>query len=126
LKDIQGISFPFRIGGKGGVVTTKSNLNDPTHLAESIRQILSTNLNERVMENFGSNISSAVFDPNDESTQTLIKYEIVDALNQNDKRVIVTTDDIEIYENDEKLFAVVNFKIKDTDQQSSTNIEIGG
>ena len=46
----KGISFPFRISNRGGVVMSTTSQNDPTHIAESIQQIFYTNHLERPME----------------------------------------------------------------------------
>lgn len=126
MKEIRGISFPFRIGGKGGVVTTKADLYTSTHLEESLEQIILTSLNERIMEEFGSSISFSIFSPNDEATHTLLKYEIVDAITRYDKRVEVTTDDIELVGDDATISIVINFVSNAVTQEITLKVEIGG
>lgn len=126
MKSIMGISFPFRVGGKGGVVTTKADLNDATHLAESLEQILATSVGERVMEDTGSRVSHSVFDPTSEATYTLLKYEIVEAISTFEKRVSVSAEDIELSGEDNKIFIVVNFLVIDTQQINTIEVEIGG
>jgi len=126
MKAIRGISFPFRVGSRGGVVMTKVDFIDPTHLAESIQQIVSTQIGERVMEIIGSNISTQIFEPNDESTHTLIKYEIVEAISNYEKRVGVTMADIDLYENEEKVYATINFEVLESGLRASVDTQIGG
>lgn len=123
---IKGISFPFRIGTKGGVAMSTSDLYQSTHLAESIQQLLSTRVGERVMENIGANISYQVFEPNEIGTHTLIKYEIVEAIKQYEKRVTVTESDVEIEEKEGIIYVTVNFLVNDTGEFGSTVVQIGG
>ena len=51
-KGHYGVSFPFRIGVKGGIAMSGTNVNSARHIEESIQQILSTRRGERVMETF--------------------------------------------------------------------------
>jgi phage baseplate assembly protein W len=126
MQTLKGISFPFRIGVKGGVVTTKADLTQATHLAESIQQICLTQVGERVMENLGSQISAQIFDLNEESTYTLIKYEIKDAINNFEPRVEVNMDDIEVYasSSDNEIRVTVNFKVIETGVQDTINFSL--
>ena len=71
-----GISFPFRIGVKGGVVLSTTTEQEAEHIKESIIQIIGTKPMERIMEyHIKSDVSTYIFDPNDESTRALIAYE---------------------------------------------------
>lgn len=126
MKALKGISFPFRVGSKGGIVMTKADLHDSTHIEESIQQIIATQVGERAMEIIGSQVSYQVYEPNEEATHTLIKYEIVDAISKYEKRVTVTMEDIEIYDEDEKIYATVNYLVLQTGLQGTTDVEIGG
>ena len=126
MRVLKGISFPFRIGVRGGVVMTKADLIDSTHISESIHQVLSTHLGERAMEAIGSNISSQIFEPNDSSTHTLIKYEIVEAISQHEKRVKVAMEDIELFSENEKVYATVNYKVLDSGVEDKMTAQIGG
>lgn len=93
-----GISFPFRIGVKGGLALSSTNIYEPTHLEESITQLLLTNKFERPMEtHMYSDVRSFVFKTLDESLKNLLKYYIVETLKL-EPRIIVTQDDIEIEE----------------------------
>lgn len=96
-KGYYGISFPFRIGVKGGIVMSGTSAVNSAHIEEGIIQLLNTSIGERVMEfDTGVNISSALFEPNDESIIALIKYEILKALEAYEPRIELENDDIEI------------------------------
>ena len=53
-----GISYPFRINNRGGCAMSTTDTNTPTHIAESIQQILNTDFLERPME--GADIYTSV------------------------------------------------------------------
>lgn len=127
-----GISFPFRLGVKGGVVMSGTSALDSPHIEESIMQILNTTMGERVMEfNVGTNISMGLFEPNDESVNTLIKYEIVKALETYEPRIEVTQDDITLENVDDghKSYVLVgiNYRVIDfANTEHSISIKLGG
>lgn len=112
----KGISFPFRIGPQGGVIMTTTSKTDSTHIVESIKQIFGTHFLERVMESdVYSDLASSLFEPNNETLQSIIKTRIIEALERLDERVETTEDNItftvETNENGSFLFANINFKI---------------
>ena len=77
----RGISFPFRIGNRGGVVMSDVTKTNPIHINESIEQILRTSKYERVMEpHVGSTLDTAIFEPNEVTTHNIIKYQIIEDL----------------------------------------------
>lgn len=107
-----GISFPFRIGIKGGIELSKADLYDITHIEESLTQILNTDINSRVMEGyFGSNISKSIFEVNEEATHTLLKYEIVETIKMFEPRVLVSENSIKITSEEDKLFVDIDFQL---------------
>lgn len=89
----KGISFPFRFGSNGGVVTSKLNHYDTSRIKESIHQIVLTFLGERVMlPNFGSNLNDYVFEiAGDETSLALLQHEMKKAIELNDDRVVVNS-----------------------------------
>lgn len=130
-KGYYGISFPFRLGVKGGVVMSGTSALESPHIEESIKQILNTTLGERVMEfNIGSNVSYAIFEPNDESAKTLIKYEILKALQTYEPRIEVTEDDITLQSADDDqsgIIVSIRYRIIDfANAEHNISIEIGG
>lgn len=93
----RGISFPFRIGNKGGIVMSEVTKVNPTHINESIEQILLTSKSERVMEqHIGSVLDIAIFEPNEIATHNLIKYQIVEALKTQEPRITVDKESIKL------------------------------
>ena len=122
--EYTGISFPFRIGVKGGVAMSSTSATDAPHIVESITQILGTKPMERVMEYaVHSEISTYIFDPNDESTRALIAYECQKAIEQNDDRVDVVS--VEPYTEDNIIYATVNFRVKRYGGTYSVNVKVG-
>lgn len=91
---IRGISFPFRLNGRGGIAMSDVAIDNAPHLAESIAQIIGTRVGDRVMEEVGSRVPTALFQPNDTALMALIKKEIVDAVAKWDKRVKIIEKEI--------------------------------
>lgn len=90
-RGFTGISFPFRLNNKGGLKMSSTSYTDSSHIKESIIQILSTEVGERIMEvNFGSSVSASIFEPGDLSSISLIKYEIENILKELEPRIEVT------------------------------------
>lgn len=119
-----GISFPFRIGVKGGVVMSTTSTQDIPHIIESVEQILRTRPFERVMEyHINSAVSTYVFDPNDESTRALIALECQEAIEQCDERVEVVR--VEPYSYDGAIYVEVAIKVKKYEQTYSVNVKVG-
>lgn len=125
-KGYYGLSFPFRVSSRGGLAMTGSNFFESPHIAESIQQILGTTVGERLRSSFGSRLSTAIFEPTDESTYNLIRYEIVEALKQ-DSRILVEEDDIELFSQDNYVIADIKYRILDyTNATHETRVKLGG
>jgi phage baseplate assembly protein W len=121
----RGISFPFRIGVKGGVVMSSTSQRDPTHIIEGMKQLLLTRHLERVMESHVySNIDATIFEPNDISLRTLLAHEVVEALKL-DKRIEVTEGDVVVTSADNRVYAEIKFKVRSYNTYYSTSIEVG-
>ena len=122
--EYTGISFPFRIGVKGGVAMSSTSATDAPHIVESITQIIGTKPMERIMEyQVHSDISTYIFDPNDESTRALIAYECQKAIEENDQRVEVVS--VVPYTEDDVIYATVNFRVKIYSGTYSVNVKVG-
>lgn len=128
-----GLSFPFRLNSKGGLKLSTTSPTDFSHIEESIHQILNTQLGERVMEiYFGSNISTHVFDPSDISSYNLIKFEIVQTLNQFEPRIEVEPEDINLQDSLDELtgknflYITIQYRVIKYNKVSSTNVMLGG
>ena len=83
----QGISFPLRLSGTGGVAESAGIQK----IEESIRIILGTQYGERVMRpRFGCNLRSLVFAPNNAATASLARHYIDEGLRTWEPRIEVT------------------------------------
>jgi len=84
----KGVQFPFRFNletlSKQGV----SRSSGQDHVIEGIRQLLATQIGERVMRrDFGSRLFDIPFEPNDESARALAQFFVVEAMQTFEKRV---------------------------------------
>lgn len=123
-RGFTGISFPFRIGVKGGVVTSTTSVMDVQHIIEAMKQILSTRPMERCMEyHFKSEIDSDIFEPNDASCRTLIAYQVEEALRELEDRIKV--DSVEIESDDSSIYAVIYFTVLTYNTVYVANIKVG-
>ena len=119
-----GISFPFRIGVKGGVVTSTTSVSNAQHIIEAMRQILGTRPMERCMEyHFKSEVDSDIFEPNDASCRTLITYQIKEALRELEDRIKVNS--VNIVSEGSTVNAVINFTILAYNTAHVANIKVG-
>ena len=132
-KSNYGMSFPFRVGVKGGLRMSGVNSYEYTHINESIFQILTTKKGERVNESYyGSDIDIHLFDPDDLSLQNLLQYEVAKSLSDNEPRIIVTKDDVSIesfeqFNGGHGIAITVQYKLKDyvNAPTQTTTVNIG-
>ena len=125
-KGYYGLSFPFRVSSRGGLAMTGTSHLESPHISESIRQILGTTTGERLRSRFGSNLRSVIFEPNDETAQNLLKYEIGEALKQ-DSRIEVDEDDIKVFSDGEYIYATIKYRIIDyTNVTHEVTVNLGG
>jgi phage baseplate assembly protein W len=126
VQGYAGISFPFRIGDKGGVVMSSTSPEDSAHIKEAICQILLTPAHERCMEcHFFSDIDTDIFEPDDESTRTLIAYQAREALRKLEKRIEVLDVGVDSGENG-VIYCRVKFKVLIYNLEDSTTVALGG
>lgn len=120
----NGISFPFRISGTGGVQMSTTDVLDVPHIVEAMEQILLTRPYERKMEyHFKSDLDTLIFDPNDISAGNMVAYQIKQALSQLEDRievinVIVTSEGSSIY-------ATITFRVLMYNTTYSKKIKVG-
>ena len=123
-RGFTGISFPFRIGVKGGVVTSTTGVMDVQHIVEAMTQILCTRPMERCMEyHFKSEIDSSVFEPNDASIKTLLAYQVKEALTELEDRIIV--DSVDITSEGSSVIAVITYTVLAYNTSHTTSIKVG-
>ena len=126
----KGISYPFRISNRGGVVMSTTSKNDPTHIAESIQQIFNTDFLERPMEaEIYSSVTSLLFEPNDVALQQVLKSRIVSDLERLEERIECDEDSVEFEvetEDDvEYLYAYITYKIIKYNTYYTSKIKVG-
>ena len=91
-KGFNGISFPFRVSGIGGVQMSTTDIMDVPHIVEAIEQILLTKPRERKMEyHFQSELDTLIFEPNDISSRNLVAHQITNALSTLEDRIDVVS-----------------------------------
>jgi len=119
-----GISFPFRVGVKGGIVMSTTNANEVPHIVEAMEQILLTRPKERGMEyHFKSDIDTDIFEPNDPSTHTLLAYQVEEALKELEDRVRVNS--VEIEAEDSVIYAVIHYTVLMYDTSYTSKVKVG-
>lgn len=124
LSLIKGISFPFRIGISGGVEMSRVTPQDFSHIDESIKQIIQTHKYERAMlKDFYSEVDTALFEPDNISVQTLISYEIEEALERLEPRVEIVSIDFE--EVSEETIVVLTYKIPNYETEHILRMKVG-
>ena len=126
----KGISYPFRISNRGGVVMSTTSKNDPTHIAESIQQIFNTNFLERPMEaEIYSSVTSLLFEPNDIALQQVLKSRIVSDLERLEERIECEEDGIEfkveVEDDVEYLYANITYMIIKYNTYYTSKIKVG-
>ena len=114
----KGISFPFRIGVKGGTAMSVADSSTPQKIVDSYMQILGTNQYERSMEfDIYTQIEDFIFHADNETLRAVAEYMIMDALNRFETRASVN--DVLVYGQDlpdgsHAVVCVVNFTVKNT------------
>lgn len=109
----KGLSFPIRIGGRGGLRISGSDGIRNEHIQEVIKTMILTRKNERIMNpSLGSDVDiSLFFEEGNKSLETMLKEEIAVTLNK-DRRFKVNANDIEITRNGDKVELEINCKVE--------------
>lgn len=109
----KGFAFPLQTNPRGGISVSKQEQK----IRESILIILGTQYNERVMRpNFGCNLKSLVFAPNNSATANLARHYVEEGLTKWEPRI--TLDEV-IVENDStqgRLLIHILYRIKSTNE----------
>lgn len=101
-----------------------TDIGDVTHIEEAINQIILTRPMERCMEfAFKSDIDFDIFEPNDESTRTLIAYQVKDALSRLEDRIEVLS--VTTESEDSSILVQVNYKVLMYDTPYTAQIKVG-
>ena len=119
-----GISFPFRINGKGGVTMSSTSISDVPHIIEAFEQILLTKPRERRMEyHFKSDLDTDIYEPNDASARCLIEHQIREALSTLEDRIEVVS--VNVTSEDNKVCADITFKVLVYNTTYSSKVKVG-
>lgn len=120
----KGISFPFRIGVKGGVSLSTTDISDAQHIIEAMTQILGTRPGERCMEyHFKSEVDSSIFEPNDASCRTLIAYQVKEALRELEDRVTINS--VKVTSEGTSVIAIISFTVLAYNTAHVASIKVG-
>lgn len=123
-RGFTGISFPFRIGVKGGVALSTTSVSNVQHIIEAMTQILGTHAMERGMEfHFKSEIDTDIFEPNDVSSHTLLAYQVKEALKELEDRVVVNS--VKITSDDSCIYAEIHFTVIAYNTVHIANVKVG-
>lgn len=123
-KGFRGISFPFRIGVKGGVVMSTTSVREVPHITEAMQQILLTKPMERCMEyDFKSEVINNIFDINDEELKQLVAYRVKEALEKWEDRIEVL--DVEVTGEQEEVIAHITFRVIKYNTVYNTKLKVG-
>jgi len=107
-----GWSFPMRIDGRGGVSLSRFEAD----IEESIRIIISTAKGERRMRpNYGCDIHTLIFAPNNPTTWGLASHYVQDALGWWEPRIEVMEIETKPDPNDTSILSInIQYRIKET------------
>ena len=84
----KGVSFPFRIGSRGRVVSNKLDDFDESLIEDSLKQIILTRRGERPMEpEFGSDVMDLVFQSSLPSLDSVVEQLLTEAIERWEPRV---------------------------------------
>jgi phage baseplate assembly protein W len=118
----KGIGFPLHIGPEGRVAWSMGAQN----IRESIRIILLTELEERLMlPEFGGGLLSFLFEPNTASTLRLIQERITQALGRWEPRIKIESVIVKKDPNDEQsAMATIEYKLVATEAGDQVNLTV--
>ena len=118
----RGFSFPPRIGLDGRFAYSAGSEN----VRESIRVILSTDRQERIMlPQFGGGLATYLFEPNTPDTHRLIQERITQALGRWEPRIEVENVRVVADTNDPRAaVATVRYKLRATGASDRTDLTV--
>lgn len=109
----KGIAFPMQISQRKGIKVSSGE----EKVKESIRIILGTQHGERLMRpNFGSNLKSLVFAPNDAATANMARHLVEEALRTWEPRIILDNVHVENDDAEARLLIEIVYRIKGTNE----------
>ena len=107
----KGFAFPLRVNSRGGITRSQQ----AQKVQESILTILGTQYGERVMrQNFGCNLESLVFAPNDLATANLAQYYVEEGLNTWEPRILLEEVTVTNDYDQNRLVIQISYRLKST------------
>lgn len=107
---LTGISFPFRVSSLGGIALSTTSTTNVSHIMDKITLVLTTFIGERTMESEGcSQVDTLVFKDHEDSTHTLLEYQVENALRQlND---VITVLSVNAHGDDNYMYVDIEFRL---------------
>lgn len=94
--DIKGISFPFRIGGRGGIVMSGNTITGQQHRKERLKVLLATRKYERVMRPANGLADLDVFfNDLNETTKNMAIFRITETIEEFEPDITIMDIDIQ-------------------------------
>lgn len=121
LIDPAYLSFPLRIGPKGAATSARR-----AHVREQIEQVLFTEPGERVFRpEFGAGIRALIFEPNNSVLAEILRKRLTDSLSEALRgEVDSKTLQIDVRNEDEKLYVVISYALATIGQGESYEIAL--
>ncbi|NKE57555.1 GPW/gp25 family protein [Lentzea sp. PSKA42] len=117
----RGTAFPISITERGGV----AEVAGPAILDQSIRIILGTAPGERAMRpDFGCELASLVFAPNNAATANLARLYVESALTRWEPRIELGTVDVVNDLDRNALVITVHYRTRESAEQRSTTVAV--
>lgn len=111
------IKHPLTFSTYKGTTDLASEINA---INQSIKLILTTAKGELFGDpNFGSNLYEFIYEYEGEPLYQLIREEIVTCLNQQEPRISITEDNIEITQEDVTVYINITYSLRNTDYQTT-------
>lgn len=112
----KGLSFPLKVNPRGGI--EKAQHEDK--IRQSILIILGTQHGERKMRpDFGCNLKSLLFAPNNATTANLARYYVEEGLKKWEPRIHLEEVTIENDNREGRLLISVQYRIKSTNESNN-------
>ena len=107
----KGFAVPLRVNSRGGITSSQQ----AQKVRESILTILGTQYGERVMRpNFGCNLESLVFAPNNRATANLAQYYVEEGLNTWEPRILLEEVGVTNDYDQNRLVIQIRYRLKST------------
>jgi len=121
LIDPAYLTFPFSVGAGGAAVSDRR-----AHVREQIEQVLFTDPGERVFRpEFGAGIRAVIFEPNGSVLAEILRKRLTDSLGEALRgEVDPKSLQVELRQEDEKLFAVISYALATIGQGESCEIAL--